>query len=259
MANRDEILRELLVEIITSDDRIKDILVGNVFKYNGPFNFTDPRHIPDKGYVDAQLGGVSTPLIEITGSGAGGIYDLSSYLSGTQTIARVTVNGIGVGFDNNGGSIYDYYVTAGSTDIVRFYVLGQPLPAPPLPPAIPEIGQLIILNNSSQPINVNDNGGGLLPLASGANINHNFAGFDSLYLEWPVGTTYIQKLYDSTGTQVGSTVSLPNPPSTTLNFVFLDATKGYLLEIIDTSGTAPAPPTSGMVFGNTFTFTGGNT
>lgn len=232
MLNRDEILRELITEQIRAILTTDDVLIQNILKYTGPFNFTDPRHIPDKGYVDARLGGSASPPIQITGSGTAGVYDLSSYLSGTQTIARVTVNGIGVGFDNNGSSIYDYYVTAGSSDIVRFYVLGQPLPAPPLPPAIPEIGKLIMLNNSSQTVQISYNTAPLSNLTAGNNYSVNFAGSDSFYFEFPVGTQYTMKTYDSTGTQQ-STETFANPSTTVKSIGSLNASRGYLIEIID--------------------------
>lgn len=99
MANRDEILRELKVEEIChplgDGANPEDISVNyGKFKYNQPNNFTDPRDIPDLGFVQYLISLGGGGLITQPYTQADLLYDgtlLQYYLPVTLTSTQLVV------------------------------------------------------------------------------------------------------------------------------------------------------------------------
>ena len=136
MANRDEILRELIVELISSPDILTR--VKNLLRYESDLDFENPRDIPDLQTVQLLIsnstGGSGAaivrelPTMTMADVGLDGYIDLGSLISGTERPFSITVAGQVYSFDmndpDNPKRVYLNY-TGTDSDQIEIAVVGR--------------------------------------------------------------------------------------------------------------------------------------
>jgi hypothetical protein len=252
--NRDNVIREVIAEQVRAYLSGNDILIQDILKYTQSNSFTNVRQIPDLGYVQyliAQTGGSNTLTKSYSDmDGTHSYFDLTADLSGSQTVAIMTVNGVTSGISNDPANINHFYPLSpvNSGDVVLIYLLGVPTAPPPPPPTIPVPGEMLIINNSTGNITYEDNFGPTTNLASGSVYDKNpFLSGQNVRVDYSIGKSLILTRYNSLGGVISgdpqtSQALYPYPGANI--FGGMDITLGYKIEVIDTP-VIPYPITVG--------------